>query len=648
MGKFILIFLFSIGAYAQDVNLLKNNAFESRLSRWVKTGSSTLAVQSASPLEGDYSADWDASATGEFLRSNLYVVSDGLKGRRCTIEMDYLWDSGTLGHIKMNVDDGTNDLLAMDVSPTSGGISQKISQTFECPSSGSIRFELESTADAASIRVDKMYLGSSKNTVQLSQANFFGSARWEGVTNCEWNVTNTAYTQLSTDVDCNNPIVGGEITAPSTKIQAINATWKPGHYKFLLNAPFFNVDITTANWGCRLDAGGVKSTIFDGITRNAGSDGYDLGAWSFDLALSSTYSGEVVLECRKTAGQFRLPLSNVGMGANWLVYRYPLNSAEALTIDTSGWIAEGTIGGANEALAASATSPTPLEVEGLTLVNSSNATAQSKIACADTFSSVGANCPSSAEQVGFSFTPLTSGLTEVCISGPMTSQVGAAVGAVQEMYFRTVRTNSNSTTVLETGHQVAHNLHQGANGAGNGGGSNVESCGLFNLTAGTEYTFRQYYTASNSVGAGGTYLIDRATGNKYNREAYFRARPYNQSFPAPVFTEVKNKMNAGESGVSTATAIITLPGGVPTLSQQTGNWVSSLVDNGTGDTTININSGIFSLPPVCTCNARLVGFGICTIDTSTAPSSTLVRIQTSDGGGPTVQDYAFNIICVGK
>jgi len=122
LGKLLLttLLLFGFTAQAAEENLLKNPDFESRLSRWVKTGSSTLTIESANPLEGSYSAIWDASATGEFARSNLYVIPDGMQGNRCSIEFKYLWESGVAGDILLNVDDGTNNLLSESLSPTSG------------------------------------------------------------------------------------------------------------------------------------------------------------------------------------------------------------------------------------------------------------------------------------------------------------------------------------------------------------------------------------------------------------------------------------------------------------------------------------------------------------------------------------------------
>ena len=96
-----------------EVNLLKNPLFEAKTTAWTKTGASTFTIDAATPLEGLYSGLWDASATGEFLRSTAITVPAGLQGRTCLIEFLYLWDTGTAGHILMEASDGTNIVASL-------------------------------------------------------------------------------------------------------------------------------------------------------------------------------------------------------------------------------------------------------------------------------------------------------------------------------------------------------------------------------------------------------------------------------------------------------------------------------------------------------------------------------------------------------
>lgn len=148
-----------------EVNIIKNPNFEAKTSGWSRTGAGTFTLETAAPLEGVYSANWDASATGEFFRSTSVTIPVGIQGRTCLIEMLYSWDSGTSGHILMNADDGTNNIATLSIDPTSGGVARKAQLNFTCPTSGTLRFELESTANAAVIKIDRMFIGTGRNTL---------------------------------------------------------------------------------------------------------------------------------------------------------------------------------------------------------------------------------------------------------------------------------------------------------------------------------------------------------------------------------------------------------------------------------------------------------------------------------------------------
>lgn len=84
--------------------------------------------------------------------------------------------------------------------------------------------------------------------------------------------------------------------------------------------------------------------------------------------------------------------------------------------------------------------------------------------------------------------------------------------------------------------------------------------------------------------------------------------------------------------------------GTPALSRQTGTMqVGALTDNGVGDTTIPITG--FSSTPYCFCTPYTTG-GQCMIDSSTAISSTTVRVQTNNASG-TGADMDFFLMCMG-
>lgn len=86
-------------------------------------------------------------------------------------------------------------------------------------------------------------------------------------------------------------------------------------------------------------------------------------------------------------------------------------------------------------------------------------------------------------------------------------------------------------------------------------------------------------------------------------------------------------------------------GGTPTVSVETGKWISSITDEAVGDFTINIISGIFSAAPLCTCTAVGTGSHVCSLYGGTATSA--VRIQTRLSNTQALDDSTTYINCIG-
>ena len=141
-----------------NINMLANPGFEQNKARWAGTGSSsfTITTTAANVAEGNRAAGWDASASGEYLRSNLVAISPGLYGRNCELRALY---KGGDANIKIAVDDGSSSIREI-VLATAANYTP-ITIRFECPTSGNLRAQLESTADAAVIYLDEVFLGES-------------------------------------------------------------------------------------------------------------------------------------------------------------------------------------------------------------------------------------------------------------------------------------------------------------------------------------------------------------------------------------------------------------------------------------------------------------------------------------------------------
>ena len=85
-----------------------------------------------------------------------------------------------------------------------------------------------------------------------------------------------------------------------------------------------------------------------------------------------------------------------------------------------------------------------------------------------------------------------------------------------------------------------------------------------------------------------------------------------------------------------------------TLTSELEPWVSSVTNNSSSNCTVNITAGVFSATPYCTCTGYRSGGGrvICSIDTTTTPSATAIRIFLYDENGSATGNGAF-LSCTG-
>lgn len=599
--------------FAQET-IIKNGDFESRLSRWSKTGSSTLAVESATPLADDYSANWDASATGEFLRSNTYTIPAGLKGISCSLEMQYIWDTGTSGHLLLNVDDGTNNIAQLTVSPTTSAVSKKAMLNFECPTSGSLRYELESTADADSIRVDSVKLGKAGNSVSISQAVFAGESYFAGTTACAgWTRTSTTLGAFSTDADCPGPTIvrsklGTWLTTDANLPRQTISDLPPGLYKATFQA--FGLTTATAN---------TAFAINDGTTTCEATRGSAITSpvpvtvtCSFEYTTTASRTFELYVASESSTVTMSYDTITPRASLKFILEKYPLSSAEALTLETTGVSWSGYHNNTCSFTRANTAYGDPTADASCALVERQN-------------SGFGAVSSSGSVLPNIVFTPRQSGMYWVCAQAKVRSSTTTA-----DMDFRLW----DGTTVIAESRQ---------NEGESTDYSTIPLCGLYYAATTSSVTLSIQSKAS--AGSATIQVVGTENASAIEWSIY----PITQQFPAPVFTELQNLMKGSNSGLYRTVSARISNAGTPTVAQQDGTWISSLTDSGTGDTTINITSGIFSQPPNCVCNTYGTGLGnaLCRINDATAISSTLVRVLTGNTAATAV-DLPFMIICTGQ
>jgi hypothetical protein len=543
LGKLVLALLCTIylgGAFAQEeVNLLKNPEFEARTAQWAKTGASTFIIETVAPIAGAYSAKWNPSASGEFFRSSTYAIPAGLKGKTCAIQMAYIWDAGVAGEILMNVDDGTNNIATLSLEPTVGSVTRTAQATFTCPTSGSIRFELESTANAAEITLDKTFLGGGRNTIQISQAQMWAGLKASAC--AEMTTTSGTVTELPVSSGCALSNVG-QATVVANDFRLRMSSLPKGRYHVAATLPLHArssngtqcelymhiVDIATPGSGLGYGQSAQVDAVADGP-----NFGFTYQGW-FDNTVDRGTT-DVFFRWRRVsgAGICSINIGAAGNPSHITVLKYPQQAAEALNLDTTGWFFDGNIGGANPNLGlATVSSYTQTTDAGLDLVLNSGS-ASGRIPCTGSQAATGLTCSTGSEIVGVTVDLPHAGLYKSCFDFGYSPAIGS--GGTVAAIFQIVRTADASLTIVEEGKSrvessVSINSSAGA----------IEHpyhiCGTFNVPSAGTHSFKLYHeqAVSGSV-TQSLVLADRAGANG-QRDIHITIMPLNQQLPAPVFT----------------------------------------------------------------------------------------------------------------
>jgi hypothetical protein len=163
----------------------------------------------------------------------------------------------------------------------------------------------------------------------------------------------------------------------------------------------------------------------------------------------------------------------------------------------------------------------------------------------------------------------------------------------------------------------------------------VGGCTIKYATTATSTTLRLESKASS-----GTVTI---TGNATDRAVNWTLVNLDQPITSPVFVGSITSNTTGSERHERAqvTSVTTTA-----VNSQSGTWIASVTDNGSGDTTLNLTAGLFTSAPTCICSVNTAASGqTCGIDTVTPPTTSLVRVKTWNGA--TLTDMVFNIACDG-
>jgi hypothetical protein len=581
-------------------NLLVNGGFENGKANWTPNDTADFTTTTTTPLEGGVNGLWDADASTDTLVTTAVTIPSGMYGRNGVASCLFVTASGTATH-EIQAYDGSNVLSETTI--TSSTTPTRASTNFIFPSSGSVQLRIYANADEPEIEIDSCFLGPAEgyNVSNVSQAQFVGESYFAATTNCTWSRTNTAIGAFTADADCPGPTVvrsylgSWQTTDSNLPRQTIN-NLPPGVYEITVFASI-SQSVAAAN----------SITISDGTTTCVGAGGENSSSassgQSYTCAFVYTDAGNRSFEIYGAAGSSTINIggSSTGQNTTFVIRRFPTTQETAYTADktANSW------SGYHDNTCSWARTNTAL---GDPTADASCALVEVNNNSFGTVSTSGSVLPA------ITFTPSRAGRYFVCAS--VFATTASASTSTVRLWDGTTAIDVQSSTGAST-YVSAYKL-----------------CGIYNATSVSAKTFSiQTATQTGSITLNSTVARGAVEWSIFQID---------QSFPAP---NLVNSVVSPSSGVEViARAAIANPAGTPSITSQSGSWVSSLTDHGVGDISLNITAGTFSAAPTCTItNNDADDLGV-RIDSA---STSALRVGTFNAGSGARVETGFNVHCIG-
>lgn len=632
-------------------NLLSNPGAENGLAGWEGTGSSSLTLDTSTPLDGNASFVWDPSASGEFFRpKNLTIpVPEGLKGKWCSVEMEYKWSGGTFDEIRLEAHDGTNLLSYTSLNPTqSSPPSLPEAAFFTCPLSGNVHFRLESFADAAAITVDALYLSSPTRQKDQANAEVAFSGGYDATGSCVWSRTNTANGAFGTTAAC--PAITTDISAPGVIVDSsdddlptlVFTSLPPGDYNLV--------------WrfiGVIASAGQNATWVLRDTTNSADLDYTGGSSWGANenqsMVLMATFTqtvdGPRAFELYGSAASGAVNVSATTASSfasdnKITLTRYPTGSHKSVSFDKANWFVDANIGGGNIDLGSSTqASLIAPNNSTLTLVKNSGS-APVGISCSSTNdNAIGdTTCSSGNEEAGIVFEPPYAGEAEVCYQFTHYINTNLSTDDIT-VNWRIVNTDNGSQTVPGDSSRVGQAMV--ASGHENFTESSmkpVHLCSKLKFLSAQKQTVRLMYTQVIN----GTPDFNIITYLSSQREVNVTVRMLSQSrgginFDNSVSTSNKDglRSNIAEINCDVGSSILQNPGG----------WIDSVSNISSGDCSVTFTAGVFANDPICQITGTPGGVSVSMSFSSTGATTSGVSSVCNVLGGADCTAIDYYLTC---
>jgi hypothetical protein len=617
MIKYLLALLVSTTVFAAlgdtekalfvNKNLLDNPGFENGKAKWsVSTGSFSITNTTANVAFGGAAATWDASASTQTFTSTAVTIPPGLYGRNGTVSCLIQTPSGTATHT-LSAYDGSSSLVSQTV--VSSTSYTKTEANFIFPSSGSISVRLTANANEPSINVDDCIVSAASNISNVSQAQFVGSAYIPTVTNCTWSRTSTSFGAFTADTDCGGPTVEfnpgpGTIQTTDTDLPKFTVNdLPPGIYEVTIETSQGATENINASLAI---SDGSTTSGTTSYNTNAGSEVGHFVKGYFTYTTSGNRSFE--LYGRSASGTLNVQHSQQSGVAkmNFSIKRFPSSSEVAYNpSQTPGYWAgyhDSTCswGRANSSFGDPTADATCVFTERKNV----------------NFGSVTSYLSGSDKLPGIVFTPKVVGSYLVCV-GAYASNTTASAATFLQLY-------DGSASISEI------------NGNSNSVGTWLSFCGIASFTSIAPKTI-SLQTRNNG---GGTVTV-ASPGGTANAVEW----SITQISPQVSNPQIVNNISGNTGGsLKLARAKISNSGSCAVVSQD-GSWIDSVSHPGTGQCTITMTTGFWSVAPYCHLTPYTDG-RFCSLRSAETTTSVDTRCVSPSGGGTNV-DEPFNITCIG-
>lgn len=613
----------SIGAGsggAGGINLLQdaNPDFEAGTTGWTASGGSfTVATSGANLLVGTRSAVFDSSAAAQTVTSTAITITSslapGLAGGNGFASCLF---KGSAVDYKVQAWDGSN-VLAERVIPALTS-AQEIGVAFPMPTSGTIAVRVISQSDAVAVAVDDCYVGSFKPGVDLSQAALVGTITYPVTAGCNWSTTATVLTSYAAQASCPTPTVTGNVSAPGTKIPGVvlNSV-APGNYYFVTTSNFtVNTSGISAamNWAYydgSSNFGDVSALAMTGGTSNFTQSNVLIGQKTYSAA-QSNLTVQIQGKTSNASNDALIQNSSAATGSAFviMVYRFPTTAEQALRVDTVGQTWNGYISGVTSGWARTSATQGDFSAGVGTVVT-------------NTLSATNMSAPTvlSGPLPGITFTPGTAGVYQVCATSNMANSVA-----------------DNMFAYLTDASGVVYDYHSYTSSNSNFQ-TTFHMCGNFPATSTAPLSVKVQGSSTT-----GTLTLASLTNP---RVMHWSIQKLAENIPAPLLVGSVTSNSAGLERVERAK--LSNSGSCAVLSQS-GSWISSVSDPGTGLCGVSFSASVFSGAPACTCITTGATVGVCTQSITATSAGVTIKILKFDSISPanlSDGDLPFDLVCMG-